>query len=295
MSIRIYDLGGALVSEEQELGTQVIRGEPVPGNVAYTYITVKSTRHNDTKAKAITNDGASVPAEDVGTGNKFSATSRLTSSIALPLPRNIPFSWSNDWSQQETGFLEQAIAGALGGQFSSIVDGGDAGLDAAKNKALDLAHIIGLRKYVQQNVGAVANPFKEIFYNGVQFRTFNFSWEFAPQNAKESKTLEDLIYYLELSSHPELVGGDTSAYYIPDVFNVEFKGTNIPKLQTLALTNMNVEYAPFGPKILKDKNAAFVNIDLQFIELYPLTKEDIRKSRGREIGDLFPQVTGGPL
>jgi hypothetical protein len=288
MALQVFDLSSTITSDdENNSNSSTISGTKVPDNITYTQITVKNTRHNDTKSSTITSAGTTVPVEDTSGGNKFSAVSRLTSSIALPLPRNIPFSWSNDWSQQETGFLEQAIARVNNGDISSVADAGRSFGDAAKNKLIDIAPTLGLRKLMQKNVGAVSNPFKEIYYNGVSFRTFTFSWEFAPRNSTESKTLENLIYYLELSSHPELSGGDLSSYFIPDSFELQFVGTRIPKLQTLVLTNMNVDYAPYGPKILKDQNMAFTNLDLTFLELYPLTKEDIRKSRSGIIADLF--------
>lgn len=297
MAVEVFDLSGSLVSQELESTNGTISGTKVPENIGYTYITVTRNRLNGvlgstSSTQAITTDAPTVEEQATGKANRFSAVSRLTTSIALPLPRNIPFSWNNDWSQEDITVFGMAGA-AAGNEVSSVADAATYGSEAAKAIGLDVLNTFAMKKRTQKGAGVFNPPFREVFYSGVAFRTFSFSWEFAPQNEKESEQLDRLLYYLELSSHPEAIGETSvSTFYLPESFNLEFKGTTIPPLKTLALTGMNVEYAQFGPKFMKDKTPAFVSLDLTFLEMYPLTKDDIRKSRGNKYADLFPKDTG---
>lgn len=276
MALEIFNLAGPLVNESLEKGDELISSKSVPDNITYTYMTVSSVTQNETKPTPITTEPGNTNSSYVN--NQFAAVSRITSSISLPLPKNIPYSFNQDWSQEEISSFG-ATASMLG-SGPSAQEALQFGGDAARNMMLDKFNAFGMKALTQKKYGVAVSPFKEVFYNGVQFRTFTFSWEFAPQNAKEAEDLERLIYNLELASHPDLINGAASSYMVPDVFNIDFKGTNIPALKNLALTSLSVEYESLGPKVLANKHMAYTDISLSFIELYPLTKEDIRQSRG---------------
>lgn len=282
---QVYDLTTSFNTEDVKGGTSSIRGEEAPGTVAYTWITVKSTAKNFAVApesKSITNAPfTNAPATGFNeAGSAFSATSRLTSSIALPLPKNLPYAWQNDWSESETGITEQLVSQvASGSTFSDVASSAASGI---KNQILQAVNSSYLQKMLQKNAGVAPNPFKEMYYNGVAFRQFQFSWDFAPQNQQEAETLERLIFDLELASHPELTDHNaetnTTSFLIPDVFDIVFVGTRTPRIQTAALTNMTVEYAQNGPKFFADGHAAFVDLTLSFTELIPLTRREIQES-----------------
>lgn len=283
MSLKLYDLTTSLNKQDQLEGTSSIRVNDVPSNVTYTWIVVRGTATNfisgaSAPTRTITNTPAGVQEDAFSKSNAFSSISRLQSSIALPLPKNLPYQWSNDWSMTEDNFGGEFMSSVASGNISSFSDAKDAVASGAKNQLIGALNKSILQKIMQRNVGTVANPFKEIYYNGVGFRSFSFNWEFAPQNESESSRLETLLYELELASHPELIDGPTSAYNIPDVFDISFVGTRLPKIQTAALTGISIDYSPQGPKFFKNGHPAFIEVGLSFTELIPITKKEIRES-----------------
>lgn len=288
MALELIDLTNNQSSLE-DASSEYFSGKEVEGNVTYTQITVHSVRNNEERSAVITSS-SSVPIENLSAGNKFSATTRLSASIALPLPKNLPYSFNHDWSQDETGFIERTISSIASNGISVEEAMRETG-NLAKNIGVRMANEMGMRKFLQKNLGVSGNPFKEMFYNGVGFRTFSFSWEFAPKSKREADSIDKLIGQLEIASHPEFTDGEGSAWNIPDTFEIEFKGTNLPKLTVLALTSMNVDYGQYGPKFMSDGSPAFVSLDLSFTEMIPLTKKNIRESRAGRVGDAVSWAT----
>lgn len=291
MALEVIDLTEANYSNNPS-SSEYISGKEVKGNIAYTQITVVSTRNNggytsldiDTRRETITSGGSSVPIESSSGSSKLSATTRLTSSIALPLPKSLPYSFSHDWSQEETGFLERIVSN-VASRGMSVEEAMREGGNLATNTVIKASNLLGFRRFNQKNLGISGNPFKEMFYAGSGFRTFSFSWEFAPKSKKEADALDKLIGQLEIASHPEFTNEEGSAWNIPDTFEIEFRGTNLPKITPLALTSMNIDYGQYGPKFMSDGSAAFVTMDLSFTEMIPLTKKNIRESRNGRVGD----------
>lgn len=299
----VFDLTNGLSSLE-ETGNEHFSAKEVSPNATWTQITVKRLRNNGPVAyaqklfygidplqkKEITSSPGSIPVEDTSSSSKLSATSRLTASIALPLPKGLAFDSSNDWSEDTTNIFNQVINKLGSRDITSLSDAGNVAIDAARNFGAKMANLSGFRLLYEKQGGRAANPFKEVFYGGVRFRSFTFAWDLAPKSEAEARTIERLIYQLELASHPEYVGEtDVSEFWIPDSFEIEFKGTNVPKLKPLVLTNLSVDYSQYGPKFMSDGSPAFVTLSCQFMEIDIRTKKDIREAyAGRNLPeDIF--------
>ena len=131
--MEVYDLTGNTINSQEETKSDHFSAKEVQGNTTWTQINVIQVRNNfmngpngipgleqivipTSKNKTITSNPDGIPVENTGSDQKLSATSRLTSSIALPLPTNLVYSSSNDWSEEETNFLEKTLG--------KIADGG---------------------------------------------------------------------------------------------------------------------------------------------------------------------------
>lgn len=303
--MEVYDLTGNTINSQEETKSDHFSAKEVQGNTTWTQINVIQVRNNfmngpngipgleqivipTSKNKTITSNPDGIPVENTGSDQKLSATSRLTSSIALPLPTNLVYSSSNDWSEEETNFLEKTLGKIADGGIQSVADATGNIADYAKNKLVGMASMTAFKKFTQ-NQGFASNPYKEVYYGGIRFRTFAWHWELAPKSEKEAQSIERLLYNLELASHPEFTGEtDSSAFWIPDSFEVEFKGTNLPKLQRLVLTSMSTDYSQYGPKFVGGGYPSFVSLDLNFMEVDIRTKKEVREAyQGRNIPDLF--------
>lgn len=311
--MEIFDLTNQIPSQEEGKSDH-FSAQEVKGNPTWTQITVVQNRSNAIeklsssqeeikngnwkdawnsfteidfrsieKKGTITSGPDQVPVEN--SNSALSSTSRLTASIALPLPKNLTYGSSNDWSEESSGFIEKFIGGF--GKPSSEADLEETGKSYLANRLLNVVSDSSFRRYAQ-NVGIGSNPYKEVFYGGVRFRTFQFNWELAPKSEAEAKTIERLLFQLELASHPEYMGKtDSSMFWIPDSFEIEFKGTNLPKLQRMVLTGMNIDYTQYGPRFIKDGYPAFIGVDLSFMEVTLRTKEEVRKSyEGRNVQEI---------
>ncbi len=208
----------------------------------------------------------------------LSEASKIQSTIILPLPTNLQNSFSNDWTIDEVSAAENIAAG-LGEQYHFQDFSEMKGIinDNAINALVNVFSKTFLRKGIRYNVNLATNPHKEMFYNGPEFRTFSWDWEFAPISQEEAQAVNTLIYNLVKYSHPDFQGGDQSAYKYPETFEVEFIGTKIPKTAALALKNVTPNYtnSGAGPRFFIDGHPTFTSLSLEFIELIPLTKENI--------------------
>lgn len=104
--------------------------------------------------------------------------------------------------------------------------------------------------------GDILNQNVELLFNGVNLRSFKFSFKLTPRGPKEAKQVKLIINAFKRNMAPKLGssdGGDPSNIFLrtPNVFNLTYKqGTNKhPFLHTFkqcALTDMSVNYTGEG-------------------------------------------------
>lgn len=202
---------------------------------------------------------------------------------ALPLPQQLTYTTSQEWADDDTSALEQLIGyGAKGGGANGIFSGDAlsylAGLGI--NIAVGKASQSSFRKALADK-GLAYNPFKELFYNGVAFRRFTYTWQFAPISAAEAQALNQLIYDFEFHSAPDVRYGPQSPFILPDSFEIEWANTKLPKLKSLVLTSVGVDYANSGagPKFNTDDHPSFVALTLEFLETALITRAEVTALR----------------
>lgn len=221
----------------------------------------------------------------------LTAATHVAASIALPIPTNLDQSYKNDWSADTVGAIEKFVAGRVaeglrgGGTVQDLLNGAYSQVpDLFKNELIRRGAQTPARLALRQQ-GLAANPYRELFYNGVELSQFTWEWEFAPTSEQESVRMEALFHALARAKHPDLLRGvgssDATPYVIPDTFEVTFVNTKIPRHRSLALTDMSVRYANSGagPKWIANGHPAFAALSLSFIETSPLTKRDIDELR----------------
>ena len=124
------------------------------------------------------------------------------------------------------------------------------------------------------------NPFREVFFEGVDYRRFNFKYKFLPKNERESLAVLNIINTFKEHMHPQL-SADGFFYIYPSEFEIKYFYNNkengyFNKIAPCALTDMQVDYG--GEQFSTFSNGAPTEIDmtLSFRELELLTKESIR-------------------
>jgi hypothetical protein len=139
----------------------------------------------------------------------------------------------------------------------------------------------GLGDIAQQTAKVKTNPFREVFFEGVDYRTFNFKYKFMPKDTNESKAVYSIIETFKQHMHPEL--SNNGYFYIyPSEFEIRYYYKNkenpyFNKISQCALTDMSIDYGGDQFASFSDGSPTEINMTLSFRELELMTKESIRE------------------
>lgn len=221
---------------------------------------------------------------------------RTTTTIDLFMPPEVQTSYQSDWNTTELGSIGAGIDAFMGIMNNNGIGAmSDASFEAIKQNAAQAAAntlagtIQGLTplnvkdaKTAFQSV--VSNPYMEVIFNGVQHRTFSFTFKMIPRNAAEQRNIKDIVQEFKFHSAPEFKNDDTNLYMrFPSEFDITFIHKNqenpwLFKISTCALTNVSVNYSPEGQYAAHSDGAPFATeLTLSFTELELLNKEHHRQ------------------
>ena len=218
-------------------------------------------------------------AEKIGLGGALRSTlpmKRLTSAISLYIPNDLSTSYGVMYGDEEN------LAGSgLMAQLGSDVISGKAGFgDAAVTALLTKgAKELLKNKDVQKITRTTQNTKKEQLFQGVDFRTVTFSYQFAPKNEFEAANVLDIIRTFRHHMLPEFADENQFVYIYPSEFEIKyFRGAEesefIERHFTAVLTNCNINYTPNGQFVTFENGMpSQINMTLTFKELYLASKE----------------------
>jgi len=182
-------------------------------------------------------------------------TRRIQESIALYMPNaELTFNDTHDFENISLTKFGAAVAGGL-------LTFAAAGIGAIAGRAAAAAGIAGVISDSLTGVtegskllGAPINPKVEVLYANTMQREHRFDFIFAPSSANESRNLRQIIRTLRFHAAPELraSNGPTSFFWIPPAeFDITFfyrgkENVRIPRINTCALTQIDVSYSPNG-------------------------------------------------
>ena len=110
----------------------------------------------------------------------------------------------------------------------------------------------GLSRLLTSRLGYVLNPQQQLLFEGIDFRTFDFSFTFTPRSQKEANSIKNIITELRKHSLPEINKGAAGFFFTPpSIFEIEFKSgdsinSNIPKIKRCVVETVDVNFAPNG-------------------------------------------------
>jgi hypothetical protein len=211
------------------------------------------------------------------------AQKRLKTAIALHIPNQLNIRYGVSWGEEDT-FSYQAAAAGAEAILKSVAGGG------AKNLGNDAAAIVGSMGLKSDKQGAAAsaafglasNPKKEQVFKNVDFRSFQFEYQFFPRNSNEAANVMNIIQQFKYHMHPEFKDANEFLYVYPSEFDIAYyqNGRENEKLHrhtSCVLTEMNVNYTPNGQfNSFEDGMPTQINITLSFRELSLLTKDKIK-------------------
>lgn len=194
-------------------------------------------------------------------------------------------------------YLAGAAGGALGSGAISTLLGGTAGSLGAAIRGLnriDRGVVTPTLRTAAQLAGYALNPVIEVLYSSPLLRAFSFDFVFAPRSKKEADEVWKIIFEFRRHSMPEFaktgLGIDGYIMLPPSQFEITFlrkgsskdpnasggfvENTNIPRITTCVLTDVQVDYSPLGGFVsFEDGMPIQISMRLVFLETNMITRE----------------------
>ena len=207
----------------------------------------------------------------------------VKTTIAIYMPQTLKFNLQADYGAEEIGGGLGALAklrdamnsgdffgadlAAVGSQVGKLVTG----LGSFATGGLGA----GVGAAVQRRTGIAPAAMTEMIFNGIDYRTFSFTFKFTPRSRKESDVVNNLLHAIKDAMLPTRVGTKSiAAYQVPHEFVIRFmKGTKInPYLDQIGLcacTGVDIDYGsdkfsthPSGDPVSIDATLTFRELEL---------------------------------
>jgi hypothetical protein len=214
----------------------------------------------------------------------------MISSIALPIPNNLSDSFNINVQKQELGGVGNAVrevaAMSAGGNLSmqGVLNAATSAVaGTARGKIAGLVDAVtgtNASKGLEIGLGALSNPRVALSFEGVELKTHSFSWTLAPQSARESDKLRNIIQKIKKSVLPtynNTFGQKTFLNY-PNVVDIFFLGTiegYMYYFKRAMVSQFEVNYAGSGsPAFVEGGKPAVVTMTMNLTEIDIHTSED---------------------
>jgi len=205
--------------------------------------------------------------------------------VQLYIPENLSVNSQVGYRNTEGG----SLAGTMGNLFGA--DGDD---DASSVSGNLLAQILGQGGQQLGDTGAVAAQVnaksglgaanRHVLFEGVDFRTFSYAYEFLPKSWDESDMLRKIIKFFRIQMLPE-IRGNGNTFKAPNWFSIEYMIDGKPteylnKIKPSVCTGCDVSYGGNGQFAMfqSDKGEApapaLINLTLTFQEVQVVSKID---------------------
>lgn len=207
---------------------------------------------------------------------------RISDAIALYINDAPSVKYSAQYDNKDLGTL----AGLVGGKSATDSIGGfasEAGgaLLTAFAKLPQSAGVGAPADIIGASSKVGLNPFKEVLFQSVDFRSFQFKYRFLPKSQKEAEQVKAIIDRFKFHMHPELSTNKLFFIY-PSEFEISyiFEGKEnqyFHKFKPCVLESMDVSYGGDQYSSFTDGKPTEVVLSMLFRETEILTKAQILK------------------
>lgn len=227
------------------------------------------------------------------------ATTGFRFSISLPIPITLIERYGVSYSEGQygatlgtvvnvidSGQLPTApgILGAARGVFQP-------GIQSAVGGVVPGVDSEGFGGLVDQTLGSIVNPHLALFFRGVHMRDHEFSWNFAPRNAQDSKNLKEIYYRIKRASLPAFTANasNTTLDY-PMMVKVRIytkDGKELYPFKMCVISAINMNYASSGvPAFHADGAPVLQQLSMSLKEIEYFTSDAIKDAHLGEFDDV---------
>jgi hypothetical protein len=205
---------------------------------------------------------------------------RLSDAIALYVDGPPTVRYNAQYSNKDLGTLAGLAAGGVSG-VASAADPRSEQFAALATQFAKIPQIAGVN--VADVIGATAkvalNPFKEVLFESIDFRSFGFRYRFFPKNRNEMDQVEQIIKRFKFHMHPELSQNKLFFIY-PSEFQITYyfgseRNPFFHKFKPCVLESVEITYGGEQFSSFYDGKPTEVNMNLTFRETEILTKQQI--------------------
>lgn len=220
------------------------------------------------------------------------ATENTGDSVFLYLPGGIQFDDGINYEETSFAGLQAVKSGA-----SAV--GGVVALNALRKLAGGVDKAAGIVGQESLNTGAalsaglgvVVNPRKEQMFQGINMRTFNFSFVFSPRSREEAEMVAKIIKVFRFHAYPE-VSSNSAFFNFPSEFEIKFRTLNtdlspgvsvtdnpvLPKLNRCVLEKISTNFTP-DEVFYSFKNGMppKITLELSFKEAEFITRQHVNE------------------
>ena len=214
------------------------------------------------------------------------STRKIKEAIALHMPTPTVYTHTNVYEEISlTAFGAQALKLGVTAIGKLIAGGITRSLESAASRGA--ASVVDATGNLIRKGSAVAgypiNPKIEVLFSHTTQRAFRMELLMAPKNQNESDTIKNIIDTLRFHAAPEIAGvlGTFPVFVPPAEFDITFyhrgqENTKIPRINTCALEQIEVDYAPSGVySTFSNGHSVAIRLSLAFRELEILHKERV--------------------
>jgi hypothetical protein len=202
---------------------------------------------------------------------------KISDAIALYIDGPPTVRYAAQYSNKDLGTLAGLAAGGISAVASGEGVAGAAALFAQSAQAIagvNIADVVGSAAKV------ALNPFKEVLFEAIDFRTFNFKYRFFPKSVEEANSVEKIIKLFKFHMHPDLSANKLFFIY-PSEFEIAYYFENkenlyFHRLKPCVLESMDIAYGGEQFSTFRDGKPTEINMTLTFRETEILTKKQIR-------------------
>lgn len=212
---------------------------------------------------------------------------RISDVIALHIEDKPTVSYSAEYANKDLGTLAGILGQVSGSDFASTINNAiNMGGEVAQAAVLGLAKLPSMfgatdvKSLISASAKVNLNPFREVIFEAIDFRSFNFKFRLMPRSKKESDTIRNIINTFEFHMHPEL--SDNKLFFIyPAEFQINYfykssLNEYFHAFRPCVLKNMQIDYG--GEQFTSFDTGAptEINLALSFQETQINTKEFFR-------------------
>ena len=228
----------------------------------------------------------------------------VKNSIAVYMPQTLKFNLAADYGAEEIGAGLGALAKLKDATNSGNFFGSDLGAVSAQASKL----LTGLSSFatgglgggigaaLQRRTGIAPAAMTEMIFNGIDYRSFSFTFKFTPRSKKESDVVNNMLHVIKDATLPQRYGTGSSiaAYKVPHEFVIRFmKGTKInPYLDQIGLcacTGVDIDYGSdkFSTHASGDPVSIDATLTFRELELMERTRyNELRRSASNDLSDI---------